>query len=285
MKLPALIQQIYYEPSLITPEAHASIRHLFESRLGESIIGEFANDSHARQPGKGVCGERVEAEQPWVADGVAYIPVGGAIGKNLRPFDRGTGAVDVGDIERELTQFEEDPRVRGIILMMDSPGGMVTGTPELAAVIQKVQKPIYAFSDGMIASGAYWIAASTDGIFTTMSASVGSIGVFLPWVDQTKAFEAKGLKVELIKAGKLKGMGFPGTALSDDQRAHLQERVDQIYGMFQAHVTATRPGVEEASMQGQTFLAHDSVKRGLVDAVVVNVKEVAALIPKGRLTI
>lgn len=273
MKLNYLIQQIYYEPSLILPEAHASIRQLLEHRLGDGLAGS------AREPGKDFCGDTVEVDQMRIDAGIAYIPIGGAIGKGLDAFDRGSGAVDVADIEDDLSQAAADRKVRGAVLMMDSPGGMVLGTPELATVIGEFPKPIYTFSEGMIASAAYWLASATDGIFTTLTAATGSIGVFVPWMDQTKRYEQAGVKVELIKAGKLKGMGFPGTALTEDQRAHLQERVNMIYGMFTGHVQAHRPKVTSETMQGQTFLAKPAFDRGLIDGIVRGVGEVAALIP------
>jgi signal peptide peptidase SppA len=274
MKLQDLIQQIYYEPSLITPAGHASIRRIVECHLaGTRELFE------AREPGQNICGDKVEVAQMVIDEqGIAHIPIGGAIGKNLTPFDRGRGAVDVNDVSAELRQAEGSSRVRGIILDFDSPGGMVAGTPELAKEIERVKKPIYAFTDGMMASAAYWLGSASDGIFSTLTASVGSIGVYIPWIDQTKAFEMEGLKVELIKAGKLKGMGFPGTELTAEQRAFLQERVDEIYSMFKSHVVAHRPGVKDESMQGQTFMGTQAYGRGLVDAIVRDKGEVAALI-------
>jgi signal peptide peptidase SppA len=273
VKLHELIQQLYHEPSLITPGAHASIVQLVESRLGD---GFFA----VRKDGEGACGEKVKVEQMAVRNGIAYLPVGGAIGKNLTPFDRGSGAVDVNDLTNELAESEENDKVKGIILMFDSPGGMVTGTPELARVIERVKKPIYAFTEGMIASAAYWLASATDGIFATETANIGSIGVYVPFHDLTGMAEKKGIKVELIKTGKYKGMGYPGTPLTDDQRSHLQSRVDEIFTMFKTHVTAHRPKVKAETMQGQTFLGYPAQQAGLIDAVVETVAEVEALIPR-----
>lgn len=197
-----------------------------------------------------------------------HIPINGAIGQKLSPFQRGDGAVDVMDISAELDQAEQDETVQAILLDIDSPGGMVLGTPELADKINRVKKPVYAFTNGMIASAAYWIAASADQIFATPTASIGGIGVYIPWVDQTKAYEMQGLSVELIKAGKLKGMGFPGTSLTNVQRDHLQSRVDSIYSMFTSHVRAMRGDVAKSTMQGQTFMAQEANKLGLVDLVV-----------------
>ncbi len=206
-----------------------------------------------------------------IRNGIAHIPVGGAIGKNLTPFDRGSGAVDVNDLAAELQQAEEDPAVRGILMHFDSPGGMVSGTPELARTVERVQKPIYSFTDGLLASAAYWIAAATDGIFATATANVGSIGVYVPFHDLTKRAEMQGIKVELIKTGKYKGMGYPGTALTEDQRAHLQERVEE-------HVRRHRSGVKADSMQGQTFLGAQALSRGLIDGLVENSEQTLQLV-------
>jgi signal peptide peptidase SppA len=273
MKLQHLLQQIYYEPSLITPDAHASIRQLIESRLQNS------DASFAREPGQGICGEAVEVEEMEVIEGIAHIPVNGAIGQKLAPFERGDGAVDTIDIFDELDLAEDMDDVRGILLDIDSPGGMVTGTPELADRIARVRKPIYAFTNGMIASAAYWLASSTNGIFSTKSASIGSIGVYLPVFDTKDYYEQQGVKVELIKAGKLKGIGFPGTSLSEAGREHLQARVNSIYTMFTGHVRQQRGHtIHDDTMQGQTFMADEAETRGLIDGVVENKSEVLELL-------
>src|SRR5437762_695523 len=211
MKLQHLIQQIWYEPSLITGDGHASIRQLVEHRFGEAAAFEI------REPGQGFCGAKVEVEEMEIVDGIAHIPIGGAIGQKLKPFQRGEGAVDVLEVAEELDLAEEDDDVRGALIDMDSPGGMYMGTPELATRIEAFSKPIFCFSNGTIASGGYWLASACDGIFTTGSAWVGSIGVVVPMLDDSAALAAKGLKVLLVKAGKFKGTGFPGTSISESQ--------------------------------------------------------------------
>lgn len=284
MKLQQLIQTLYYEPALITPAAHASIRQILEDRLGDGRAGR-PDTSHltpgapfSREPGKDWCGAEVEVDQMEIRDGIAYIPIGGAVGQDLSPFDRGDGAVDVLDVMQELRDAERDPMVRGIILDMDSPGGMIQGTPECADAVAGCQKPIYAFTRGLMASAAYWIASASDGIFTTRSAAVGSIGVYVPVIDVSQMYEQRGVKVELVKAGKYKGDGFPGTKLSKEGRAQLQERVNKIYAVFTAHVREARGDIADETMQGQVFLGEEAFGLGLVDAVVRDVSEVAELI-------
>lgn len=262
MKLAQLLQTVYSEPSLITAEAHASIRQLLESRL-------FGGEPFVREPGKGACGETVEVEQMQIADGIAYIPINGAIGQKLDPFERGEGAVDVLDVAREIDEAEDSAEVGLLFFDIDSPGGMVTGTPELAARMSRIEKPAYAFTNGMMASAAYWLGSSLNAIYTTPTANVGSIGVYLPVLDVSGWYASKGVKVEVIKAGKLKGIGFPGTSLSKEQRAHLQQRVDDIYRMFAGAVIERRGArISEDTMQGQTFLAAEAFDRGLIDGIV-----------------
>lgn len=272
MMLEYLIRKVFHEPSLITPGAHASIRQLLESKM---LSGEFARN------GTDMCGEAVALPGLAIIDGIAHLPIAGAIGQGLSGFAKGRGAVDVLDISNEIDQASADKSVRSFLFDFDSPGGMVSGTPELASKMRAITKPKYGFTSGMIASAAYWLAASLDGIFATESAEIGSIGVYLPFHDLTKAAEMEGIKVELIKAGKLKGIGYPGLPLSDNQREHLQTRVNEIYAMFTAHVRATRGAhIADDTMQGQTFLAKEAHQRGLIDGLVTSKRDVIQMLPK-----
>jgi ClpP class serine protease len=100
----------------------------------------------------------------------------------------------------------------------------VAGTPELAAAVASLNedKPVYAFSSGLMASAAYWIASQARAIYATPSAQVGSIGVVQAVVDDSGALDRDGIKVEVFSVGKYKAMGAPGTSLTDDQRDLMQ---------------------------------------------------------------
>ena len=265
MRYQHVIEQVYFQPWLITEAGHAAIVHLLESHLADT-----------QREGTDPCGAAVEMEQMQIIDGMAHIPIGGVIGKKLSGMEKGSGAVDVNDISRELHVATADPNVTRILLHIDSPGGMVTGTPELSAQIGRIKKPVYAFTDGSMASGAYWIGASADAIFATETANIGSIGVYLPVIDSTEAMAKRGLKVDLITAGTLKGAGFPGTKMTEPQRAHLQQRVNDIHGMFTSHVQAHRGVVTDATMQGQTFMAKEALERNLIDGIVSSKAELIA---------
>ena len=263
MKLQDLLRHLYYEPSLITPEAHASIRDLL--------------DFHLERTAEGVCGESVEVPQAQLIDGIMHIPIGGAVGYNLKPFQRGNGCVDLLDIISEIDEAESNPECRGVLFDFDSPGGMLYGTPECADRILAMTKEKFAYTAAQIFSAAYWLASSCDGIFGTRSSIVGSVGVFMPIIDSSAAMAAKGLTVELIKVGKYKGIGIPGTSLKAGDRAYLQGKVNSIYSMFTSHLEKTRPDIQAADLEGQTYFGEDAVSRGFLDAVVRTKQEVLDL--------
>ena len=159
-----------------------------------------------------------------VERGVGIVTIHGALMKRPDFFSRLLlGATDMEDVGAALVAARDRQDVQAVFLDVDSPGGTVNGTPELAALVAAVSKAkyVYAFSDGQMCSAAYWIASQADAIYATPSARVGSIGVLLPMLDESKAFEQAGVKVELFAAGKYKSVGVPGVSLTDEQRAVL----------------------------------------------------------------
>ncbi len=140
-------------------------------------------------------------------------------------------------------------------------------------------KPVVAFSDAMIASAAYWIASQAGEVYVTPSSSIGSIGTYLAWLDETVKMQVEGLKLELFAEGKHKGMGLPGRPLTMDDRQLLQSRVKQINDNFQSTVRRTRPDVGDETMQGQTFTGEDAEKNGLADGLVNDFDEFLDLLP------
>jgi len=232
----------------------------------ERIIQAKLNDVELRD-GTDVCGDEVEIQQPTVEHQLLFVPVAGVIGQNLSSMERGMGAVDTLDIYDELIEAAGDDTIKGIFLDIDSPGGTVNGTPELAEFVRAYNKPVAAFTRGMMASAAYYIGGAADVVMATPSAEVGSVGVIYPFIDSSEAYAQEGLKVDLITAGKHKGAGFDGTSLTDEQRALMQADVDLVHGEFMDFVTRTRDIAEE-DMEGQTFTGNQAKENGMVDITV-----------------
>jgi protease-4 len=226
-----------------------------------------------------------------MAEGILVVPVHGVCARYLSAMETDCGGLDLNDTEKTLREAQADPRVQGIVLHFNSPGGTVTGIPELASLIRTISetKPVIAFTDAQCCSAAYWLASACDSIVVTPTADVGSIGVYSALVDESAAWAQEGYKLELMKAGKHKAMGIPGLPLAPEDRALIQAEVDSIYAMFTADVVANRARngatVAEDTMQGQTFMGGTAVAVGLADRVVGSLTDLlAALTMDGRAT-
>jgi signal peptide peptidase SppA len=267
MKFQRIYQAVHFQPWLITPRAHASIRDLLEKKMLANALIEL--NSSMDKPSLDLFGNELPSMS--IKNGVATIPIQGVIGQKLGILEKSCGAVGVEDVSNDIQSALSDNSVKIILLDISSPGGTVSGVPELANEIENATnyKKVIAFTDSETASAAYWIASSANLFFASPSADVGSIGVYLPWIDESLAYAMMGYKVDLIKndGGTYKGMGFPGTSLTNDQRQQLQASVNNIFDMFKAHITDNRPMVKDSAMQGQTFLANEATSVGLIDGV------------------
>ncbi len=253
-------------PMLITGFGHASIMSVLDA----------ADQPHKREDGVDVCGEAVSVAQPAVVGTTGIIPIGGVVVNKAQGFERGSGAVDLADIRQELRAFDQDPEIDHIILDIDSPGGTVQGTIETARFILNSETPITAFSDGQISSAAFWMASQADSIFTTESTEVGSVGVFMAILDQSEAFKQQGLNMQVISAGKFKGIGIPGTSLTDEQLQMLQAEVDSIHDEFKLAVLGKR-GIDEEDMEGQVYSSQVALEKGFIDGMVESIDDLITL--------
>lgn len=260
------ILQLLLEPQLITPQAHAGIMSLV---LGRANLADMP-----KREGQGICGEEVAVPQMRVEDGIAIVPVSGVIGSGLTSMERGSGAVDVTDIIKDLDFCETSLDVKGVLLHFDSPGGMYQGTPELGDRIKAMQKPTVSFTSGMICSAAYWAACSANqGILSTRSAAIGSIGVYCAFPDYTEMLAMQGIKMEMFKSDVLKGAGTPGVPLNEDQRDMMQARVDKMGAEFKAHVREMRGKVPNEAMLGQSLMPDEALDANLIDYIVTGISD------------
>jgi signal peptide peptidase SppA len=159
--------------------------------------------------------------------------------------------------------------VEAVFLDIDSPGGTAGGTPELAQAVADLSavKPVYAFTSGLMCSAAYWVGSQANAVYATPSARVGSIGVLLPVVDSTGAFEQAGLKVEVFAAGKFKSAGTPGVALTDEQRGQIQTDVEQLWTEFRDAVLVRGRKIPADAMEGQAFTGRQAQRFNLAGLV------------------
>lgn len=216
-----------------------------------------------------------------VENGVAVLPIEGVIAKRMNIFMRISGGTSSELVGRDIRAALADPSVNSIILYVDSPGGAVDGTQELAREIYQArgQKPIVAYTDGMMASAAYWIGAAADSIYISGNTTqLGSIGVVARHIDVSKYEEKIGLKTSEITAGKYKRIASQFEPLTESGRRTIQDQVDYIYSVFVGDIAAFRPGLDPEPVKegrdetipwadGRIFLGNQAIDAGLVDGV------------------
>lgn len=205
-----------------------------------------------------------------VEDGIGVVAIEGPILRKpdlfARIFFGATSSEDIGDAIREAAGRDD---IKAVFLNIDSPGGTVAGTPELANAVAALdkKKPVYAFSSGLMCSAAYWVASQARAIYATPSAQVGSIGVVQAVLDNSAALDKAGIKVEVFSVGKYKAMGAPGTPLTDDQRELISSNLAEIAGEFHAAVLAKGRAIPAEAMEGQTFSGKQAQRHNLAGMV------------------
>lgn len=163
--------------------------------------------------------------------------------------------------------------VKTVAMMIDSPGGEAYAMMDTANYIRNLADAngvdIIAYVDGLSASAGYGLTAIADQIITSKDSELGSIGVLLRLMNDSKKLEKEGIERTFITAGKEKipfteEGGFRKEFLED-----LQHKVDVLYEEFTGHVAKYRNMSVEAvrDTQAKTFLAQEAVELGLADKV------------------
>lgn len=205
-----------------------------------------------------------------VHDGVALIQMSGVIGPKANLFMEISGGTSAQLLRNEILAAAEDPKVQSAILYADSPGGNVLGIAEGAAAWRAFaeKKPAVTFSDGTLASAAYWWgSAASKVLISGPMVNVGSIGVRSEHVDTTMADAARGVKRTIIKAGAYKAAG--DGPLDPKTLEYRQAQVDYIYSLF-VDVVAAHRGVDVETVlkdmaDGRVFVGQQAIDAGLVD--------------------
>lgn len=199
--------------------------------------------------------------------GVLIIPLEGTLMKVESSFG-GTSTVRV---RRQLQIAARDPVVKAVLLKVDSPGGTVSGTDELATEIANFPKPIRAHADGLMASAAFWIGAQADTVSASRTSEVGSLGTFLVVHDFSEAFEKEGIKTHVVSTGPFKGAGIQGSEITDLQLEDFQKSVLNMNEFFiQAVIDGRkmqRSHVEQL-FDGRVHISSKAMELGMIDQII-----------------
>ncbi len=209
-----------------------------------------------------------------ITNGIAVLPVSGTLVSKTRSLQPYSGMTGYNGIIARLQQAMSDPGVDGILLDMDTPGGMVSGAFDCADIIARMRdiKPIWALANDMNCSAGQLIASAASRRLVTQTARTGSIGVMMAHSNYGAALKTQGVEVTLIYSGDHKVDGNPYEKLPKDVRDDFQTRIDATRRMFAEKVAAYTGMSVQAVLdtEAAVFSGQESVDAGLAEELVNN---------------
>jgi protease-4 len=190
---------------------------------------------------------------------IAVLPVEGTI-------------MDDRELLEDLRAFRRDRSVRGFVISINSPGGVVAPSQSLYSALRELReaddRPVIAAIGGVGASGGYYLALGADSIFALPGSITGSIGVIMELPDASGLMEKVGVRVQTVQSAEHKDAGSPFRPLSEGDRALLEALVLDVYEQFVTVVAEERrlsPAAVRAVADGRILSGRQALEQGLID--------------------
>lgn len=202
-------------------------------------------------------------------DGVIVNKRGSAL------FSEGENPVSL--FVEKLDRAANDPRVKGLVIRINSPGGSVTASDimyqELMHWKERTchKKPVVAMMMDVAASGGYYLSCGCDEIVAQPTTVTGSIGVIMQMFNVVGTMRKIGVETDAIKSGKMKDAGSPFRELKPEERQVYQRLVDTYFDRFVKVVATGRPKLDEAKVRaiadGRVYSAQEALELGFIDKI------------------
>ena len=181
--------------------------------------------------------------------------------------------MDSTEIVRQLSKYRRDPKIKAIIVRIDSPGGAVAPAQEIYDEINKVKdanKIVYASLGSVAASGGYYIACAADYVLANPGTLTGSISAVMALNNIEELTKKVGVKPNIIKSGKFKDLGSPLRAMTPEEHILLQGVVNDVHEQFVQAITRGR-GLPLSEINriadGRIMTGQQALKLNLIDEV------------------
>lgn len=232
---------------------------------------------------------KAASDRPMSTNGkIAILPMHGIIEQRASIWMDWFGGTSTDRFGAMFDEVMRDPKIRGVVVDIESPGGTVPGVMETADKIYAArgQKPVVAIANSMAASAAYWLGSAFDQFYVTPGGVAGSVGVYSVHLDFSAAMEAEGVKPTLFAVPEFKAEFNPFMPLSDESKEHEMKEVNRIYDQFVAAVAkhrGTTPGSVRANYgRGRVVDAQSAVAAGMADKV-ATLEQVVSRMAAGRI--
>jgi protease-4 len=205
-----------------------------------------------------------------LGDKVAVIKISGRIsmGDSMGIFGEEVASPE--NIISKIDKAESDSSVKAILFEINSPGGSVVASEEIANRIKEIEKPTVAWMSEMATSGAYYVASPCDHIVADKGTITGSIGVISIFPEYSGLLKKIGVNMTVIKAGEYKDFSTGYRPMREEERAMMEDVILEIYDMFTEEVARNRnlpvDYVREVA-EGKVYSGTRAQELGLVDSV------------------
>lgn len=174
----------------------------------------------------------------------------------------------------ESQELLESNQIKGVLLYMQTPGGTVLDADGIYRAIKNYKKqykvPVYAYVDGMCASGGMYIAAAADKILASDVSIIGSIGVIAPsLLNVSQLLDKVGVQSLTLYAGKGKDDLNPLRPWKPGEESNFQDLINYYYNDFLNILTSNRPQLDKTKLikdyGAKVFPAEEAKFLGLID--------------------
>lgn len=279
-----IMQKFYGEPWHLHRPSYESLHRQLQARLTRRqvkalVIDDDDDDEDPLQPRAAAncsmdCLANIE-----IGDGVAIVPISGVIGKHLSMMEMLCGGYDIAVLQDQTLALQNRADVHTAVFRIDSPGGQSCAWPDAAQMIVDLGasgKRTIAYADLCACSAAYGLACACEEVHVGTGSMVGSIETIFGILDESKAFEMAGMKMDVFTTGAFKAIGYDGTSLTNEQRTWIQGQVAYLSTRFKDFVRSRRPKVKDEAMEGQWFTGEQAIEAGLADGIAPSIYHVIA---------
>lgn len=204
---------------------------------------------------------------------IARIEVDGVIQDTGVPGIFDEGGYNHSQILKELEKIKEDKSIKGLMLVVNSPGGGVYESAEIHDAIKSIKqsgKKVYVTMKNMAASGGYYISAPADKIYASSETITGSLGVIMQSMNYKELADKYGVKFNTIKSGPHKDIMSPTKEMDEEERKILQDFVDESYDAFVKVISEGRK-IDTAQVKkiadGRIYSGLQAKKLNLIDEI------------------
>ena len=202
---------------------------------------------------------------------ILHIPIVGTIG-----YGRGPSKQDLFSIFQDIETLQFQPGVlKAVVLYIDTPGGTADDSDAIFRMLEEFKKarqiPIYAYVDGLCASGGIFVSLAADTIIATTPSIIGSIGTIMPTAfNVANTMNRLGIEAATPYAGKNKDDLNPFRPWRGNETATIQELINTSYNRFVSLVSRYRPKLTEEQIKeegAKVYGAEKAQELGLIDEI------------------